>query len=44
MAGNIKGKLVEIEQLGKGDPFTSAEFAVEMIESPAKVTFKAPEP
>lgn len=39
MAMKIKNKLIEIQQLAEKDSFTSAEFALEMIESPAKVTF-----
>jgi len=41
----IREKLKIANQLAESDLFTSAEFAVEMIESPAKVTFtdKGPE-
>ena len=39
LAANIKRKLIDNNQMGNGDSFTSTEFAVEMIESPAKVTF-----
>lgn len=39
LATKIKNKLKENGQIG--DLFTSAEFALEMIESPAKVTFTA---
>jgi len=39
LADQIRGQLKNKGQLGEKEPFTSAEFAVEMIESPAKVTF-----
>ena len=42
VATNIKEALTDKRQMHEGDSFTSAEFALEMIESPAKVTFKAP--
>ncbi len=42
LAADIRKKLVERQQLANTDVFTSAEFAVEMIESPAKVIFSAP--
>ncbi len=44
VATNIKRKLVELQHLVEEDSFTSAEFAVEMIESPAKVRFEVPKP
>jgi hypothetical protein len=40
LAMNISNGLIEAEQMGNDDSFTSAEFAVEMIESPAKVIFR----
>ena len=43
LAINIKTILIDSNELAKNDPFTSAEFAVEMIESPAKVTFTVPQ-
>jgi hypothetical protein len=39
LAAKLNAQLKEKDLLGSSDPFTSAEFAVEMIESPAKVTF-----
>jgi hypothetical protein len=39
LAEKISNKLIENGQWAKKDWFTSAEFAVEMIQSPAKVTF-----
>lgn len=42
VAMNIKKALIDKKQMNNDDSFTSAEFALEMIESPAKVTFKAP--
>ena len=42
VATNLETKMKAIGQLADGDSFTSAEFALEMIESPAKVTFRAP--
>jgi hypothetical protein len=39
LAGMLKAQLKDKGELGSSEPFTSAEFAVEMIESPAKVTF-----
>jgi hypothetical protein len=45
LAGKIKDKLITSAQVREGDSFTSAEFAVEMLESPAKVAFfEAPKP
>lgn len=43
LAATIKTELVNKQQMSKTDVFTSAEFAVEMIESPARVTFTAPD-
>ncbi len=42
LAANIQRELVSKRQMTSTDVFTSAEFAVEMIESPAKVIFRAP--
>jgi hypothetical protein len=39
LAEKIKNTLIDNGQWANQDPFTSAEFAVEMIESPARVTF-----
>src|SRR5208282_1688212 len=39
LAKKIREKLEIANQLAENDLFTSAEFALEMIESPAKVTF-----
>jgi hypothetical protein len=39
LAANIKTQLIAKAQLAVNGPFTSAEFAVQMIESPAKVMF-----
>ena len=44
LATKIKSRLSANQQWAENTPFTSAEFAVEMIESPAKVTFTFPEP
>jgi hypothetical protein len=44
LATKIKRELKDNGQIDDGDLFTSSEFAVEMIESPAKVTFKALKP
>jgi hypothetical protein len=43
LATILKEKLVGENLLESGKPFTSAEFAVEMIELPAKVTFATTE-
>lgn len=42
LAVNIQEELVSKQQMKNTDVITSAEFAVEMIESPAKVIFSAP--
>jgi hypothetical protein len=42
LAEKIREKLAALNQMAGGDPVTSAEFAVEMIESPAKVKFEGP--
>ncbi len=43
LAATIQTVLVNKQQMGKTDVLSSAEFGVEMIESPAKVTFTAPD-
>ncbi len=43
LATDIKRALIDKQELEDQDPFTSAEFALEMIESPAKVIFTADE-
>lgn len=42
LAANIQRELVSKQRMTSTDVVTSAEFAVEMIESPAKVIFRAP--
>jgi hypothetical protein len=41
LAANIQRELVNKQQIASSEVLTSAEFAVEMIESPAKVVFRA---
>lgn len=41
LASRVKAKLVEAQQMKSDAPFTSAEFAFQMIEAPAKVTFSS---